>query len=105
MKYCRYETSLLSNLDMFYKEAPLNIQKKLIGSIFTEKLVFENGNYRTTKVNKAIEFIGLFQRDLANKKSKHLEISKKTFDKMPRIGLEPTCLSTPDPKSGVSANF
>ncbi|MFW9874894.1 MAG: recombinase family protein, partial [Candidatus Thorarchaeota archaeon] len=105
MRYCRYGTSLLENLDMFYKEAPLNIQKKLIGSIFTEKLVFEDGSYRTTKLNKAVELIGLFQKELGNKKLKHLDTSSKTFGKMPRIGLEPTCLSTPDPKSGVSANF
>ena len=24
---------------------------------------------------------------------------------LPRIGLEPTCLATPEPKSGVSTNF
>jgi hypothetical protein len=35
----------------------------------------------------------------------HFDISEKTFGKLPKIGLEPTHLTAPDPKSGVSANF
>ncbi len=31
--------------------------QKLIGSIFPEKIYFENNSYRTTKINAVIEFI------------------------------------------------
>ena len=64
MKYCRYGMTLLTHLDFYYAEGSLDIKRKLIGSIFPEKLVFENGTYRTMQVNPAIELIGQFQRDL-----------------------------------------
>jgi hypothetical protein len=60
MKYCRYGLTLLSNLDTNYQEAAPSVQKKLFASIFTGKLFFEDGNYRTTGLNQAIELIGLF---------------------------------------------
>lgn len=61
--------SLLSHLDECYVGAPLAVQKKLLGSIFTGKLVFEDGNYRTTGLNRAVELIGLFEKGLEDKKS------------------------------------
>ena len=105
MKYCRYGTSLLKNLDLFYQEARPSVQKKLLGSIFTGKLIFEDGYYRTTELNQAVELIGLFQKELGENKTEHFDISEKTFGKVPRIGLEPTYLTAPEPKSGVSTNF
>lgn len=89
MKYCKYGTSLLTNLDFYYQEAKPSVQKKLLGSIFTGKLVFEDGKYRTNGVNSAVELIGLFQKKLGNKKAERLDISDKTFGKMPMTGLEP----------------
>ena len=77
----------------------------MLGSIFTGKPVFEDGNYRTTGLNEAVALIGWFQKELENKKAEHLAISDKMFGDVPRIGLEPTHLTAPDPKSGVSANF
>jgi hypothetical protein len=41
MKYCRYRMTLLTHLDIYYVEGPLEVKRKLIGSIFTETLVFE----------------------------------------------------------------
>jgi site-specific DNA recombinase len=89
MKYCRYGMSILSHLDVYYKEAMPAVQKKLLGSIFPGKLVFEGGKYRTTELNKAVELIGLFQRDLRNKKAERLDISTKTFGNVARTGIEP----------------
>ena len=105
MKYCRYGMSLLGNLDFHYSQASPYVRKKLLGSIFTGKLVFENGNYRTTGLNDAVALMGLFQKELGNKKAERLTISDKTFGNVPRIGLEPTYLAAPEPKSGVSTNF
>src|SRR3990167_8830918 len=104
MKYCRYGMSLLSNLNLHYQNASPYVRKKLLGSIFTGKLVFENGNYRTTGLNEAVALIGLFQKDLQNKKTERLDISDKTFGDMPKTGLEPAHLAVPEPKSDVSTN-
>ena len=105
MKYCRYGMSLLSNLDFHYRQASAYVRKKLLGSIFTGKLVFEDGKYRTTGLKESVALIGLFQKELRNKKAERLDISEETFGNVPRIGLEPTHLAAPEPKSGVSTNF
>lgn len=42
MKYSRYGMSLLGNLDFHYQQSSPYVRKKLLGSIFTGKLVFEN---------------------------------------------------------------
>ena len=78
--------SLLGNLDFHYQQSSPHVRKKLLGSIFTGKLVLENGNYRTTGLNEAVALIGLFQKDLQNKKAEHLAISDKTFGNVPMTG-------------------
>lgn len=90
MRYCKYGMSLLSHLDVCYAEASPGVQKKLLGSIFTGKLIFEDGNYRTTGLNAAVELIGLFQKGLGNKKAERFDNCHKTFGEVPMIGLEPT---------------
>ena len=75
---------------MFWKTG--KNRKKLLGSIFTGKLVFEDGKYRTTGLNEAMALIGLFQNELENKKAERLDISDKTFGNVPKTGIEPaTC--------------
>ena len=54
---------------------------------------------------KLLTLIGLFQKNLENKKAERLDISDKTFGDVPRRGLEPPHLAAPEPKSGVSTNF
>ena len=48
---------LISNLSGFFQNSTSDVQKKIAGSIFTDKIYFENNNYRTTKLNEAIELI------------------------------------------------
>jgi hypothetical protein len=86
MKYCRYGMSLLSNLDFHYQQATPYVRKKLLGSIFTGKLIFQNGKYRTTGLNEAVALIGQFQQEFGHKKAEHLAISDKTFGNVPKAG-------------------
>ncbi len=43
--------------------------------------------------------------ELQNEKTGNAFISENVSGDMPRIGLEPTHLAAPEPKSGVSTNF
>ncbi len=104
MKYCRYGMSLLGNLDVHYNQASPYVKKKLLGSIFTRKLVFENGNYRTSGLNEAVALIGLFQKELGNKKAERLDISEKTFGNVREEGLEPSQVASLPPQSSASTN-
>jgi site-specific DNA recombinase len=89
MKYCRYGMSLLGNLGSYYQQASPYIRKKLLGSIFTGKLIFENGNYRTTGLNEAVALIGQFQQEFGHKKAERLDISDKTFGNVRITGIKP----------------
>jgi site-specific DNA recombinase len=67
----------------------LEVKRKLIGSIFTEKLVFENGSYRTSKVNEAIELMGQFQKELGKENAGSFFPTEKMSGYVPMTGLEP----------------
>jgi site-specific DNA recombinase len=53
-KYLSWDLKIVKNIDKHYVEAPLETKQLLIGSIFPEKLIFENFEYRTTKVNEVV---------------------------------------------------
>ena len=63
------------------------MRKKLLGSIFTGKLIFENGKYRTTGLNEAVALVGQFQQEFGHKKAERLTISDKTFGNVPFTDL------------------
>jgi site-specific DNA recombinase len=87
--YLANSSSLLANLGSFYKLAPTEIQKPLIGSIFPEKIYFENNSYRTTKTNDVLELI--FKLDEAlNEKAPHKNAGLVQL--APPSGLEPETL-------------
>ena len=60
--------SNISQLDKLYEEASTEGKRKIIGSIFPEKLTFENNEVRTTKINEALRLMLLFYKELYNKK-------------------------------------
>ena len=88
-RYLKFGVSLIGNISGFYKEADLLIKKKLVGSIFPEKLIFVNDNYRTTKTNAFLEFFTLNINNLGIKKGgKFAALSTSA----PESGLEPETL-------------
>ena len=89
MKYCRWGQTLLTHLPTLYEKASTTVKKKILGSIFTGKLIFEDGKYRTTGLNEAVSLIWHFQQEFGHKKAEHLVISDKTFGNVPMTGLEP----------------
>ena len=60
--------SNISQLDKLYEEASTEGKRKIIGSIFPEKLTFENNEVRTTKINEALRLMLLFYKELYAKK-------------------------------------
>lgn len=58
---------LLSNLDRFYNSADLDTKRKIVGSIFPEKLVYDKNKYRTPRIN---EVVGLLSNEKNGGKSK-----------------------------------
>lgn len=59
----------LMKLDTLYEFADVIDKRKIVGSIFREKLVFENGHYRTASVNEPVRCIYLINKALEGKKN------------------------------------
>jgi site-specific DNA recombinase len=59
---------LLLNLYKYYVSKNTGIKQKIIGSVFPEKLVFENNEYRTTKTNGVITLICPTDKGLGKKR-------------------------------------
>lgn len=56
------------NIEKAYPEASLDIKQELIGSIFTNKLFFEENQVRTTKLNNVIGWFSIAARILREPK-------------------------------------
>ncbi|MBA3673338.1 MAG: hypothetical protein H0W75_00005 [Chitinophagaceae bacterium] len=64
--------ALLSNIDKIYDVADISTKQHIIGSVFPEKLIFENNKCRTTKIEDAVALLCLNSEGLSeNQKKKH----------------------------------
>lgn len=89
MKYMTYGCSVLSNLRQCYDTADLDTKQKLIGSIFPEKLVFENGSYRTTKESEMLRLLCWNGEGLLNTTPKKMRRSGAISNEVGLLGIEP----------------
>lgn len=64
----RYGATIIRNLDERYETASLSEKQLIIGSVFPEKLVYENKSFRTKRMNEAIALMCMNRNDLAQKK-------------------------------------
>ncbi len=79
----------LAKLDCTFKESDTIKKRQIVGSIFPEKLVFDGQNYRTAKLNEAVQLI--YTLDVAfreNKNGTSGEFCDLSHEVIP-LGLEP----------------
>jgi DNA invertase Pin-like site-specific DNA recombinase len=57
MKTVQFGFGLLKNLPDYYRNCEISVKLRIIGSLFPEKLIYENKNYRTNKINEVIPLI------------------------------------------------
>ena len=76
-------------MEWFFRDAPVKVKIKLLGSMFPEKIEFDGKNYRTNAYNKVLDLIFRETNKLRGNKNK-IEESLDTFpDSVPRAGVEP----------------
>ena len=88
-KYMSYCVPLIRNIGSHFRDASIEVKQKIIGSIFPEKLVFEDEIYRTTKPSMFLSLFTLNINDLGEIKKDVKEILSITSSKAPPQGLEP----------------
>jgi hypothetical protein len=74
-KHFRFGINILTNLEDIFSKAPIEIKQKIIGLFFPEKLEYENGNYRTTKINQVLELFPRLPRVLKGDNIERADIS------------------------------
>ncbi len=61
--------SNISQLDILYAEGTVTQKRKIVSSMFSEKLTFDGYQYRTTRVNEAIRLMCLIDSKVGDKKN------------------------------------
>jgi hypothetical protein len=72
------------NLTVFSTDGDIEVKRKIIGSIFPEKLQFSKNHYRTTRPNVLLSYIYQINNELGTKKN------RKESELSPLSGLVPT---------------
>jgi site-specific DNA recombinase len=89
-KYLEWNYGIIQNLDQHYLKSPLETKQNIISSIFPEKLYFEDGQYRTNRIN---EVVGLLLSSgvgsMALKKEKPGKFAELSVQVEPE-GIEPS---------------
>ena len=76
-------------MEGFFRDAPVKVKIKLLGSIFPEKIEFDGKNYRTNGYNKVLDLIYKQTKKLRGLEKENEE-SFSTFPaSVPRAGVEP----------------
>ena len=80
---------IVLNLDKYYDSKNTEVKQKIIGSVFPEKLNFKDKQYRTTKLNQAVEILCKTDKGLGQKKGgKKTELSVSSL-RVESEGFEP----------------
>ena len=80
----------LSNLENIYKQGDVEVRRRLIGSIFPNKLVYEKKSVRTVEMNPAVELIfSNIKGSRGRKKEKHTDFGVLSR-KVESEGFEPS---------------
>ncbi len=82
-----FSLELLQNLPQYYSAADLVAKQQLIGSIFLEKMVFENRALQTKKVNEAVALLCRVGKGLRESEDKKSSESSELSTVVPRTGI------------------
>ena len=91
-KQLKYGINFISHLDYYYINAPLELKGKITSSIFPEKLIFDEKNYRTMNKNSLVSLICSDSMSWKSKDKEKAIISDGLSSVAPPSGLEPETL-------------
>lgn len=86
--------SNLVDLAKVYTDGDIEVKRKIIGSIFPEKLQFSKNHYRTTRPNVLLSYIYQINNDLETEKNRKESDLSPLSGLVPRTGIEPVLLRT-----------
>lgn len=84
-----FSFSFLRDLPSRYSEATIDIQQRIIGSIFPEKLEFFENKYRTKRVNAVVELISNIDKPFGRNENGQFSKKSELSAFVPEAGIEP----------------
>jgi site-specific DNA recombinase len=87
--YLKFSFSIINGLKQYYTSSSIEIKQKLIGSIFPEKLIYSDNNYRTTKMNSVMSLLTNNTKALEMSENQKTDGRVGFIDLAPSPGLEP----------------
>ncbi len=81
--------SVLTKLDYLYSNSNVDVKRKLVGSIFSEKICFDGIQYRTASTNEVISLIYLINSELYETKNGKEKSENFLSRLVERTGIEP----------------
>ena len=85
-------------------QAEASLKRKILRFDISGKLIFEDGKYPNRRIQSNFGSYLAEKKRVGKKEGGSIFISKNTSADVPKKGLEPSYLSVPEPKSGVSTN-
>ena len=84
MEYMLYGITILSNMQYYYSTVTLEGKQQMLGSIFPEKLIFSENNYRTAEPSEIIALLCSVNKEFGgSKKRKAIENSGQSTQVTP----------------------
>lgn len=88
-EHLKYAFSLMHGLQQYYSNSTLEVKHQLIGSIFPNKIIYSDGNYRTSQYNEVFALIFNDIKGFENREKQKTDKFVGSFDLAPSPGLEP----------------
>jgi site-specific DNA recombinase len=93
-KFVNFGISLMVNMESLFTLGNVDTKKKILGSIFSDKLIFEKNCFRTLPFNEAISLFSRYNKDFESLGKKKGGTFKGSSHSVPGVGIEPTHRST-----------
>ena len=88
--YMDFGCTVLANLGNYYESADIDAKRILLGSIFPEKLIFENGKYRTTTESDVMRLLSFTSVDFGGMTIKKAAKNRSLYHQVELEGIEPS---------------
>lgn len=103
-KYLTFGMTLISNINIFYKSASVEVKKKILGSILVDKLEFFKNSFRTHPFNEAVLLFTKYSKAFKGSEIKKGGVHKNISHFVLKVGIEPTLPKELDFESSASTN-
>ena len=85
----RFGLTLVNTVGSYFNEASLERKRKVLGLMFSEKLIYEKPEYRTYKTNEIISLFDSVGKAFSGHKKEKVSKNADFLCRVARTGIEP----------------